>query len=52
MSSSMVKRFRRISPTMILPSRITMLGRLHSKARKRMLFTVNTDRMADQAQEG
>ena len=29
-----------------------MLGRLHSKARKRMLFTVNTDRMAGFTDEG
>ena len=47
MSSSMVKRFFFISATRTFPSATTTLGRPQRTARKRMLFTVSTDRMAE-----
>ena len=44
-SSSTVRRLRRISCWSIRPSRMTMLGRPHSGARKRTLFMVSTDKI-------
>ena len=44
-SSSTVRRVFAISPCTSVPFCITMLGRPHSKARKRTLFIVSTDRI-------